>query len=92
MEYRGEEKRSMLPQCQVHNAETNAAIKLINENIEMLAKNSADIKKMLVGNGKLGLCGKVEVLWKNNKYLYVSIGGLVITMIGLIFKDKLFGV
>jgi hypothetical protein len=78
MDYQGEDRRTMLPQCQIEIAQIKSeiqSIKEVNQNILLQIK---EIKKLLDGNGSLGICSKVQVLWTSSLFFVVTLIGVVI--------------
>lgn len=43
----------------------------------LLEKKVDDIHKLLVGNGKVGLCGKVEIMWHAGLYIIIGLSGAI---------------
>jgi len=78
MTYQGEDRREMLPLCQIEIAQIKSeiqSIKEVNQNILLQIK---EIKKMLHGNGVMGICGKVQVLWTSSLFFVVTLIGVVV--------------
>ena len=49
--------------------------------IEEIKKDVKSILEMLNGNGKLGLCAKVTILWGVGVFLVISVAGLILKAI-----------
>ena len=45
-----------------------------------------EIKKILNGNGKIGLCAKVELLWGNRKWILTACGTVILGTIMLVIR------
>jgi hypothetical protein len=56
-------------ETKINNMETNS--KDIKDSVN-------EIKKVLLGNGKIGICGKVQILWGGSLFVIASIVGLLI--------------
>lgn len=65
-EYKGDERRQFT-RCQIHEDKLNE-----------MASDVKEIKKLLQGNGKIGLCGKVEVIWASMLLIGVTTLGLLV--------------
>lgn len=84
MEYTGKERRKeqeMLPECQVAISKIKqeiTSIKEVNQNILLEIK---EIKHLLNGNGKIGIAGKVQVLWGSSLFIVATIVGIVIHLV-----------
>lgn len=59
----------------------NSDLEIICKKIDEIKGSIASIKEILNGNGKLGLAGKVEVLWGVNLFMAVTMVGIIITLI-----------
>lgn len=79
-EYTGVERRTILPECKLQIDHISDNIKNLNEVITLLNQNISDrntkIDKILMGNGELGICAKVKMIWATSILLVISVAGL----------------
>ena len=55
--------------------------------IEEIKKDVKSILKHMNGNGKVGMCAKVELMWKRMGFLTISVAGVILSLIGrMIFE------
>ena len=67
--YDGNERREYT-ECAIHEEKINNMMDTLKE-----------IKVLLKGNGKIGLCGKVNILWGSTLFMAITVGGLLIKTI-----------
>lgn len=76
--YKGEDRREMLPVCQVEISKIKQEIQSIKEVNQNILLEIKEIKTMLNGNGKIGICSKLQILWGSSLFIIVTLIGVVV--------------
>lgn len=73
-DYIGPERRANNERCIMHENK----IERIQEKVDHIYDDIKEVKVILKGNGKIGIAGKVQILWTTGAIVAVTVLGLVV--------------
>ncbi len=81
MRYEGAERRTQVIQCENRMKNIEDEVHKVDKKIDKVDDKLDMLLKILLGNGKMGICSKVQVLWAGSIFILITLIGIIVKLV-----------